>query len=78
MMGRHRHTIVFNAPSSTRRFQIESAIDGAGPNRFSFSIEEIEISGVAIPVPEPSTYALVLGLTLFGLVVIRRRHSSTS
>jgi hypothetical protein len=76
--GQVRHTIVFNAPSSTRRFQLESAIDGAGPNRFSFSIEEIEISGVAIPVPEPSTYALVLGLTLFGLVAFRCRLSPSS
>lgn len=74
--GQVIHSIVFQAPSTTRKMQLESAADGAGPSRVSFSIEEIQIFASAIPVPEPSAYALLLGLGCLGTGIIRKKRSN--
>lgn len=40
----------------------------------AMSIDNVLVSGT--PIPEPGTYAALLGLLAFGLVVYRRRHAS--
>lgn len=71
--GQALHTIVFTAAHTTRRIQLQSTSDATTDPAILFSIEEIDTSALAIPVPEPSTYALLLGASLLALRIIRKR-----
>ena len=67
------HSIVFTAPHSTRK--IELFIPEGENGSFHFTIQEIELSATAIPVPEVSTYSLLLGLGALSLITFKRRFS---
>ena len=64
------HSIVFLAPHTTRRIQLVTPIDEDGFPSI-YLINEIETSAVAVP--EPSTYALVLGVSILGLSIYFRK-----
>lgn len=65
------YTIVFNVPSTTERFRLRMPASETFTDYFS--IEEVQLSGT-IPVPEPSSFALLLasGMVLF----VGLRHKS--
>lgn len=71
--GQALHTIVFTAAHTTRRIQLESTSDATTDPAILYSIEEIETSAVAIPVPEPSTFALLLGASVIGFGILLRK-----
>lgn len=64
------HSIVFTVPHTVRRIQIETPIEADGfPS--TFLINEIETSAVAVP--EPSTFALLLGASVIGFGIFLRK-----
>jgi len=70
------YTIVFNAPSTTAQLQIIFPGSGSSGSVVDdyYTIEEMELSGSIVP--EPSTYALLLGLGCLGFHMIRRKRST--
>lgn len=65
-------TYLFGAPITASQVSFMS-ISGDG----AFALSEIQINGVAVPVPEPGQSALLLvGLALMGGVVARRRSAA--
>lgn len=65
------YTFVFDVPSTTGRLRIR--VPATGATDF-YSIEEIQLSG-AIPVPEPSAYALLLASGMVLFVGLRHRSA---
>lgn len=70
-LGQVVHTIVFSAPHTTRSIQLQTAL--RAPATY-ISVEEVITSASAIAVPEPSSYALLLGASLLALTIIRKRN----
>ena len=70
-LGQVLHTIVFSAPHTTRRIQLQTGL--YAPATY-ISVEEVITSATAVAVPEASTYALLLGVGLLALVTMRKRN----
>ena len=66
------YTIVFNVPSTTERFRLRMPASETFTD--FFAIEEVQLSG-AIPVPEPSAYALLLASGMVLFVGLRHRSA---
>ena len=65
------HSITFSTPHTTRSIKLLIPAKEVPDNTGFYYINEIETSALAISVPEPSSYALILGLTGVYLIYLR-------
>ena len=69
------HSITFTADHSENYFRLVAPAGAVSET--IFIINEVQTSAFAVPVPEPSTYALIFGLIAVGLITRKQRALKT-
>jgi hypothetical protein len=69
-------TLAFTLPGLDEATTFRIMASGASSSLGTFRIDDVTLGGAVSAVPEPGTYALILGAAVLGVLVLRRRPIS--